>query len=47
MSMTAAAKRDTARVRDDVPRSLKPIEVCNPRYAKAAPGESSAPCFGP
>ena len=47
MGMTAAAKRDTARARDDVLRSLKPIEVRNPSYAKAAPGESSEPCFGP
>ena len=47
MSMTAEAKRDVARACGDVQRSLKPIEVRNPRYAKAAPEESSAPCFGP
>ena len=50
MSMTAETnetKRDIARACDDAPRWPKPIEVRNPRYAKAAPEESSAPCFGP
>lgn len=47
MSMTAETKRDIAFARDDVPRSLDPIEVRNSRYAEATPEESSAPCFGP
>ena len=47
MGMAAAAKHDTARARDDVPRSLKPIEVHNPRYARAVPGESVCTLFRP